>query len=73
MEKGCGKLAGTPADQFHLVVTYLRVMETRYVRCQVRQAGSCRQCHLEWCTHCQQEREECDVCSVPITLTASPG
>ena len=39
MEKGCGKLAGTPADQFQLVVTYLRVMEIRCVRCQVRQAG----------------------------------
>jgi hypothetical protein len=25
------------------------------------------------CTHCQQESEECDVCRVPITLTATPG
>ena len=73
MEKGCGKLAGTPADQFQLVVTYLRVMEIRCARCQVRLAGSCRQCHLGWCTHYKQESEECDVCSVPITLTATPG
>ena len=70
-EKGCGELAGTPADQFQVVVTYLRVMEIRCVRCPVRLAGSCRQCHLGWCTHCQQESEECDVCRVPITLTTT--
>jgi hypothetical protein len=73
MERGCSKLEGTPTDQLQLVVTYLRVMEIRCVRCQVRQAGTCRQCHLGWCTHCQQEKEECDVCSVPITLTANSG
>jgi hypothetical protein len=43
------------------------------VRCQVRQAGSCRQCHIGWCTLCQQEKGECDVCSVPIALTTNPG
>jgi hypothetical protein len=66
MERGCSKLEGTLTDQLQLVVTYLRVMEIRCVRCQVRQAGTCRQCHLGWCTLCQQEKEECDVCSVPI-------
>jgi hypothetical protein len=29
--------------------------------------------HLGWCTLCQQEKGECDVCSVPITLTTNPG
>ena len=72
MERGCSKLEGTPTDQLQLVVTYLRVMEIRCVRCQVRQAGTCRQCPRGWCTHCQQEREECDVCSVPITPTTNP-
>jgi hypothetical protein len=43
------------------------------VRCQVRQAGTCRQCHLGWCTLCQQEKGECDVCSAPITSTTNPG
>jgi hypothetical protein len=73
MERGCSKLEGTLTDQLQLVVTCLRVMEIRCVRCQVRQAGSCRHSHLGWCTHCKQEREECDVCSVPITLTATSG
>jgi len=73
LERGCSKLEGTPTDQLQLVVTYLRAMEIRCVRCQVRQAGSCRQCHLGWCTHCQQEKGECDVCSVPITPTTNPG
>jgi hypothetical protein len=73
MERGCSKLEGTLTDQLQLVVNYLRAMEIRCVRCQVRQAGTCRQCHLGWCTLCEQEREECDVCSVPITLTATSG
>ncbi len=73
MERGCSKFEGTPTDQLQLVVTYLRAMEIRYVLCQVRQAGTCRQCHLGWCTHCQQEKGECDVCSVPITPTTNPG
>jgi len=34
-EKGCGELAGTPADQFQLVVTYLLVMEIWCALCQV--------------------------------------
>ena len=51
VERGCSKLEGTPTDQFQLVVTYLRVMEVRCVRCQVRQTGTWRQCHLGWCTH----------------------
>ena len=29
--------------------------------------------HLGWCTLCQQEKGECDVCSVPNTLTTNPG
>ena len=73
MERGCSKLEGTLTDQLQLIVSYLRVMEIRCVRCQVRQAGTCRQCHLGWCTLCQQEKEECDVCSVPMTLTTIPG
>ena len=73
MERGCSKLEGTLTDQLQLVVNYLRAMEIRCVRCQVRQAGTCRQCHLGWCTHCQQENGECDVCSVPITPTANSG
>ena len=72
-ERGCSRLEGTPTDQLQPVVTYLRAMEIRCVRCQVRQAGTCRQCHLGWCTLCQQEKGECDVCSVPITLTTNPG
>jgi hypothetical protein len=73
MERGCSKLEGTLAEQLHQVVDYLRAMETRRVRCKVRQAGTCRQCHLGWCTLCQQERGECDVCSAPITSTTNPG
>ena len=73
MERGCSKLEGTLTDQLRLVVSYLRAMEIRCVRCQGRQAGTCRHCHLRWCTLCQQEKEECDVCSVPITLTTNPG
>ena len=34
---------------------------------------SCRQCHLVWCTLCQQEKGECDACSVPIALTTNLG
>jgi hypothetical protein len=73
MERGCSKLEGTLTDWLQLEVTYLRGMEIRCVRCQLRQAGTCRQCHLGWCTLCQQEKEEFDVCSVPITLTTNPG
>ena len=54
------------------VVNYLRTMEIRCVRCQVRQAGTCRKCQLGWCTLCQQDKEECDVCSAPLTLTTDP-
>ncbi len=35
--------------------------------------GSPSLLHLGWCTLCQQEKGECDVCSVPITLTTNPG
>ena len=56
-----------------LVVSYLRAMEVRCVECQVRYAGTCRQCHLRWCTLCQQDKEECDVCGVPLALTADLG
>jgi hypothetical protein len=73
MERGCSKLEGTLAEQLQQVVDYLRAMETRCVRCQVRQAGTCRQCHLGWCTLCQQEKGECNVCSAPITSTTNPG
>jgi len=73
MERGRSKLEGTLTDQLQQVVNYLRAMEIRCARCQVRQAGTCRQCHLGWCTLCQQEKGECDVCSVPITLTTNPG
>ena len=54
------------------VVNYLRAMEIQCVRCQVRQVGTCRKCHLEWCTFCQQDKEECYVCSAPLTLTTDP-
>ena len=73
IERGCSKLQGTLTGQLQQVVNYLRAMEVRCVRCQVRQAGTCRQCHLGWCTLCQQEKGECDVCSVSITLTTNPG
>ena len=43
------------------------------VECQVRYAGTCRQCHLRWCTLCQQDKEECDVCGVPLALTVDLG
>ena len=66
MERGCSKLEGTLAEQLQQVVDYLPSMETRCVRCQVRQTGTCRQRHLGWCTLCQQEKGECDVCSAPI-------
>ena len=72
-ERGCSKLEGTLTDQLQLVVNYLRAMEIRCVGCQVRQAGTCRQCHLGWCALWQQDKEECDVCSVSLTLTADPG
>jgi hypothetical protein len=73
IERGCSKLEGTLTDQLRQVVNYLRAMEVRCVRCQVRQVGTCRQCHLGWCTLCQQEQRECDVCSVPLTPTINPG
>jgi hypothetical protein len=72
-ERGCSELEGTPTDQLQLVVSYLRAMEVRCVECQVRYTGTCRQCHLRWCTSCQQDKEECDVCRVPLALTADPG
>ena len=43
------------------------------MRCQVRQVGTCRQCHLGWCALCQHAHGECDVFSVPITSTINPG
>jgi hypothetical protein len=73
MERGCSQLKGTLTDQLQQVVTYLRAMEIRCVRCQGRQAGTCRQCHLGWCTLCQQEKGECDVCSIPITTNPGTG
>jgi hypothetical protein len=72
-ERGCSKLEGTPTDQLQRVVNDLRAIEVRCVGCQVRYAGTCRQCHLRWCTLCRQDKEECDVCSVPLALTADPG
>ena len=72
-ERGCSELEGTPTDQLQLVVSYLRAMEVRCVECQVRYAGTCRQCHLRWCTLCQQDKEECDVCGVPLALTVDLG
>jgi hypothetical protein len=50
IERGCSKLEGTLTDQLRQVVNYLRSMEVRCVRYQVRQVGTCRQCHLGWCT-----------------------
>jgi hypothetical protein len=72
-ERGCSELQGTLTDQLQLVVSYLRAMEIRCARCQGRHAGTCRQCHLRWCTLCQQEKEECDVCSGPIPPITDPG
>jgi len=72
-ERGCSELQGTPTDQRQLVVSYLGAMEVRCVECQVRYAGTCRQCHLRWCTLCQQNKEECDVCGVPLALTVDLG
>ncbi len=48
-------------------------MEVGCVECQVRYRGTCQQCQLKWCTLCQQDKEECDVCGVPLTLTADLG
>ena len=73
MERGCSTLEGTLTVQLQLVVSYLRAMENRCVRCQGRQAGACQQCHLRWYTLCQQEKEECDVCSGPIPPITDPG
>jgi hypothetical protein len=73
MERGCSELEGTLTSQLQQVVNYLRAMEILCVHCQVRQAGSCRQCQLGCCTLCQQEKGECDVCSVPTALTTNPG
>jgi len=72
-ERGCSELEGTPTDQLPLVVSYLRAMEVRCGECQVRYTGTCRQCHLRWCTLCQQDKEECDMCRVPLALTADLG
>ena len=69
-ERGCGELTGTRTDQRQLVVSYLRAMEVGCVECQVRYRGTCQQCQLQWCTLCQQNREECDVCGIPLMLTA---
>ena len=69
-ERGCGELTGTRTDQQQLVVGYLRAMEVGCVECQVRYRGTCQQCQLKWCTLCQQNREECDVCGIPLMLTA---
>ena len=73
MERGCSKLEGTLAEQLQQVLNYQLAMETRCVWCQVRQVGTCRQCHLGGCTLCQQAKGECDVCSDPITSTINPG
>ena len=43
------------------------------MRCQVRQVGTCQQCHLGWCALCQHAHGDCDVFSVPITSTINPG
>jgi hypothetical protein len=72
-ERGCGELEGTLTDQRQLVVSYLRAMEVGCAKCQVRYMGTCQQCQLKWCTLCQQDKEECDVCGVPLTLTADLG
>ena len=69
-ERGCGELTGTRDDQRQLVVSYLGAMEVGCVGCQVRYRGTCQQCQLRWCTLCQQNREECDVCGIPLMLTA---
>jgi hypothetical protein len=72
-ERGCGELEGTLTDQRQLVVSYLRAMEVGCAKCQVRYMGTCQQCQLKWCTLCQQDKVECDVCGVPLTLTADLG
>ena len=69
-ERRCGELTGTRDDQRQLVVSYLGAMEVGCVGCQVRYRGTCQQCQLRWCTLCQQNREECDVCGIPLMLTA---
>jgi hypothetical protein len=72
-ERGCGELEGTLTDQRQLVVSYMRAMEVGCAKCQVRYMGRCQQCQLKWCTLCQQDKEECDVCGVPLTFTADLG
>ena len=72
-ERGCGELEGTLAEQLQQVVNFLRAMEMRCVQCQVRLVGTCPQCHLGWCTLCQQAEEKCDVYSAPMPPVTNFG
>ncbi len=49
-----------------MLVNFLREMEIRCERCQVRHVGTCRQCHIGRCTQCQQTEEQCEVSDVSI-------
>ena len=63
-DKGCSELEGTPTQQLRTLVDFLRDMEIRCARCQVRHVGTYRQCHIGRCTQCQQAEEQCEVCEV---------
>jgi hypothetical protein len=69
IDQGCNELEGTPAQQLQTLVNFLREMEIRCARCQVRHVGTCRQCHIGRCTQCQQAEEQCEVCGVSIKST----
>jgi hypothetical protein len=72
-DKGCSELEGPPTQQLRTVVDFLRDMEIRCARCQVRHVGTCRQCHIGRCTQCQQAEEHCEVCNVSTKSTPNPG
>jgi hypothetical protein len=72
-DKGCSELDGTPTQQLRTLVDFLRDIEIRCARCQVRHVGTCRQCHIGRCTQWQQAEEQFEVCDVSTKSTPNLG
>ena len=72
-DKECSELEGTPTQQLRTLVDFLRDMEIRFARCQVRHVGTCRKCHIGRCTQCQQAKERFEVCDVSTKSTPNVG
>ena len=56
IDKWCSELEGIPAQHLRTLVNFLREMEIRCARCQVRNVGTCRKCHIGRCTHVNKQR-----------------